>query len=119
MNPQGERRLAMAFGLLGALLLVLAGLLDLIRGVVLLALGSGFSALGTWGASVILIVVALLAGFFASIGRSRDRSLASGLVLVVIAIVGWLVLGLASGVLPLLGSLFILIAGVLFLVPER
>jgi hypothetical protein len=119
MNAQGERRLAMAFGLLGALLLVVAALLDLIRGFVLLATGSGSYAFGTWSASIILIVVALLAGFFASIGRSRDRSLASGVVLVVVAVAGWLLLGLASGVLPLLGSLFILIAGILFLVPER
>jgi len=37
----------------------------------------------------------------------------------VIALAGWLVLGLDSGVIALLGSIFVLIGGVVFLASSR
>lgn len=121
MSAEGNRRWGMAFGLLGALLLILAGLLDLASGVILAALGSGPGAFGAWSSSFILLIVGLLVGFFSLLGRSRvrDRSFSAGLVLVVLAILGWLVLGLTVGVVPLLGSVFVLVGGVLFLAAGR
>jgi len=106
------------FGVLGAILLIVAAAADFIGGFVLLAFGSGGHALGAWGRSVIDIVMALLVGLFSVFGRSgdRERTLAAGVVLVVLAFVGWFALGLAGEILALVGVLFALIAGILFLV---
>lgn len=116
-----ELRLAMVFGLLGALLLVLEGLIDLIAGAVLIALGHGLAGLGTWQHAVVVLVVGVIVGLFTAYGRAStgDRALAAGVILVVIALVGWLAFGLAGGILGILGSLFVLIAGILFLVGHR
>lgn len=118
MSSPSNRRLAMIFGLIGALFFVLEGLLGLVEGAVLLAFGHGYFALGVWGHAFVVIVVGIVVGFFSFFGRSRDRDrgVAAGVVLIVIVVLGWLVLGLAGGVLALLGALFVIIAGVLFLV---
>jgi len=106
------------FGVLSAILLIVAAAADFIGGFVLLAFGSGGHALGAWGRSVLDLVMALLVGLFSVFGRSgdRDRTLAAGVVLVVLAFVGWFALGLAGDILALVGVLFALIAGILFLV---
>ena len=116
-----ERRLALIFGLLGALLLIIEGLLDLLTGVVLLAFGHGLRALGAWDHALLLTIFGILVGFFAFFGRSRsgDRSLAAGVVLLVIALLGWLVFGLPTGLLGVLGSILVIISGLLFLVSRR
>lgn len=116
-----ERRLAMIFGFAGALLLVLEGLLELLTGVVLVAVGHGLRALASWEHAFVVILVGVIVGFFASYGRSRtgDRSVAAGVVLLVIALLGWLALGLTGGLLGLLGTLLVVISGVLFLTSRR
>ena len=116
-----ERRLALIFGLLGALLLVLEGVIGLVTGAVLLAFGHGFRALGAWDHALLLIVVGVIVGFFAVFGRSRsgDRSVAAGVILFAIALLGWLVLGLPTGLLGILGSILVIISGLLFLVSGR
>jgi hypothetical protein len=121
MSSAGDRQLAMVLGIVGALLIVLEGLVDLVRGVVFVAFGHGYLGVSFVGQSVLFIVVGLLIGFFALIGRTRggERSLAAGVILVVLAIVGWLALGFASGVLALLGSVFVLVSGILYLVEGR
>ncbi|HYB79781.1 MAG TPA: hypothetical protein VEG66_08515 [Thermoplasmata archaeon] len=118
MAGGGNRGIAFMFGVLGAILLIVAAAADFIGGFVLLAFGSGGHALGAWGRSVIDIVMALLVGLFSVFGRSgdRERTLAAGVVLVVLAFVGWFALGLAGEILALVGVLFALIAGILFLV---
>jgi chromate transport protein ChrA len=75
----------------------------------------------TWARSLVLVVVGIVIGMFAVIGRSRrnDRTMAAGVVLVVLAVVGWFGLGFAGGVLELLAALFALIAGVLYLLAAR
>jgi len=115
------RSIGSLFGLLGALLLVLAGVVDFVGGFVFLALGYGGHALGAWDRSVVYIVIGLLFGFFAVVGRSgpNDRRVGAGAVLVVLALVGWLVLGFGGELLALLGTLFALLAGVLYLVSGR
>jgi hypothetical protein len=116
MTAAENRRLAMVLGLVGALLLVLEGLVDLVSGVVFVALGHGFRAVGVVEQSFLFVVVGLLIGFFAFFGRSRgdDRSVVAGVVLIVLVVLGWLALGFTSGILALLGSVFVLVAGILF-----
>jgi len=115
------RKIAFLFGLVSAVLLIVAGTIDFIGGFIFLALGSGSHALRAWADWVLLVVVGVVIGLFAAIGRGpgNDRAMASGVVLIVVAIVGWLGLGLGNGVLALLGALFCLIAGILFLVSIR
>jgi hypothetical protein len=111
----------MIFGVIGAVLLVIAATLRFLAGAVLLATGRGFAALGSADEAVIFLVLGLVIGFFAILGRSRDadRSLAAGIVLIVLALVGWLALGFGSSVLAILAAIFTLIAGILFLVAGR
>jgi hypothetical protein len=117
----GDRAIGAAFGLVGALLLVLDGLIDLVRGVVYLATERGLRAFGPFDQALIFIVVGGVVAFFSVLGgfRRDDRGLVAGAVLVVVALAGWLVLGFGSGVLALLASIFILIAGVVLLVSSR
>lgn len=121
MSDGGDRKIAVVFGLLGAVLLVLEGLIDLVRGVVYLAIGRALQAFGPFDQAVILVVVGLVVGLFAALGgrRTEGQGLVSGVVLIVLAVVGWLGLGFGSGVLALLGTVFVLVSGVVFLVVGR
>jgi hypothetical protein len=121
MPAESDRRLGMILGLLGAALIVLDGVLRAIAGTIILVIGSQGHALGLWAQAILLLVVGFLMGFFALLGRSRgsDRSLTSGVVLVVLVIAGWLVLGLTNGILSLVGSLLVLVGGILFLFAGR
>ncbi len=111
----------MIFGLIAATLLILAALLRFLAGIVFAVSGRGFLALGSLDGAVILLVLGLLIGFFAILGRSReaDRSIAAGVLLVVLAVVGWLALGFGNSLLAILGAVFTLISGILFLVVGR
>lgn len=121
MSADSDRGLALIFGIIGALLIVVDGLLKVVGGAYYLALGRGPRALGVWESAVLFLVVGFLMGFFALVGRagSGDRAVTSGAVLVVLVVAGWLVLGLTSGVLALLGSLLVLVSGVLYLLAGR
>ena len=121
MTAEGDRRLGFVFGALGSVLIILAGLLRAIGGAFQLAFGYDLRALGTWGDAAVLIVVGLITGFFSLYGRSagKDQGLAAGVILIVIAVIGWFALGLGSGIIALLGSLLVLIGGILFLVGAR
>ena len=118
MTGGGNRGLAFMFGVLSALLLIVAAAVAFVGGFLFLAFGYGGHALGAWGRSIIDVVVALLVGLFSVFGRSgdRERTLAAGIVLVVLAFVAWFALGLVGDILALIGVLFALIAGILFLV---
>jgi hypothetical protein len=117
MNAPRDRRIASLFGFLGAALLIVEGLLDLLSGVVYFAVGHGGRAFGVFDQGLIFVVVGLIVGFFAAIGRREgdERSVVTGAVLLVVALVGWIALGFGSGVLALLGTVCLLIAGVVFL----
>lgn len=121
VGEPGDRRLGALFGLLGAALIALEGLFDLVRGVIYLAVGRGWHAFGSLDQAIILFVVALIVALFSILGglRGAGRSITSGAVLVVIAVVGWLALGFASGILALLGGILVLIGGVVLLVSGR
>ena len=119
MPSEGNRGLAFLFGVLSAIFFIIAAAVNFIGGFVfLIAFGSGGHALGAWGRSVIDVVVALMVGLFTVLGRSsdHDRTLAAGIILVVLAFIGWFALGLTGEILALVGVLFALIAGILYLV---
>jgi len=121
MGETGDRKLAALLGLLGAVLIALDGLLDLARGVFYLAVGRGGHAFVPFDQALIYFVVGLLVALFSVLGglRRDGRAVVAGAVLVVIAVVGWLALGLGAGVLAILGALLVLVAGVVFLVSGR
>jgi hypothetical protein len=121
LSAHGDRWLAVAFGLIGAVLLIVDAVIRFFVGIIFLAIGREFQGLGSVGASVIFLVVGLVIGFFAILGRARPggRSMAVGAVLVVLALVGFLFLGFSSGVLAILAGVFTLISGILFLVASR
>jgi hypothetical protein len=117
-----ERRLGYGFGLLGGGLILVGALLSFVVGTVDLVVRQPYGALGALSGAVILLVVGGLALFFAYLGHGawRDRPLASGILLVLLAGIGWLVLGLGANVVALVGALFVFLAGVLYLIePTR
>lgn len=121
MDGSNDRRIATLFGLLGAALILLEGFLDLVRGVVYLAVGRGGRAYLPFDQALIFLVVGLIVVLFSVLGglRGEGRSLVAGAVLVVVVVVGWLAFGLTSGLLAILGGLLVLVAGVVFLVSGR
>jgi hypothetical protein len=121
MASGGGRGLGFLFGVLGGVLIVVEGLIDLIRGAFFLAVGHPYLGLGALGASVLFVVLGLVFIMFAVLGSSRapDRALASGVVMVVVALLGLLLLGFANGIIGLLGTVFVLIGGLLYLVAGR
>ena len=122
MATEGNRRIGMLFGLISAVLLVLDGIVSIVRGFLFLALGYGFRLVSAeLGQSILFIVLGLVVGFLALYGRSRgeDHSVVSGVALLVLAVVGWLLLGLGAGLLGILAAVFALLGGIFFLVAER
>ncbi len=121
MTDQGSRGLGLLFGALGGALIVVEGWVDFVRGAYSAAIGHPYVALNAFGGFILLVVLGLVFIMFAVLGsaRTQDRALASGAVMVVVVLVGLLLLGFGSGVLGLLGSLFVLIGGLLFLVAGR
>ena len=118
MTELTEQRLGYGFGLLGGALIALAGLVSLIVGTADLILGRPNGAISAASSAVVLFVVVGLAIFFAWLARHdwSARPLASGVLLVVLAVVGWAIVGIDASLLALVGSLFAFLAGVLFLI---
>lgn len=118
MSELTEQRLGYGFSVLGDVLIALGGPVSLVVAAADLLLGRPFGTLGAVSAAVVLFVLGGLAIFFAWLGRQEwsSRPLASGVLLVVLAALGWIVVGVGSDFLSLIGSLFVFIVGVLFLV---
>jgi uncharacterized membrane protein HdeD (DUF308 family) len=113
-----ERTLGYGFALIGGVLIALAGLISLAAGGFQLAFGHATSALNAWSEGLVLLVVGGLAIFFAWLAHRQwsGRLLASGVLLVVLAGIGWAVLGLEGNVVAMIGAIFVFLAGVLYLV---
>lgn len=117
-----ERKLGYGFGLLGGALFLVGAVLSVAVGTIDLVFRHPFGALGAMSEAVVLAVVGGLALFFAYLGHKTwsDRPLVSGVLLALLAGVGWLALGLGANVIALVGALFVFLAGVLFLIePTR
>ena len=119
MPEARERRLGVVFGLLGAVFWIVEAILDLGRSVYAAALGHGLGpALGPLGEAVLLIVLGLVVVLFSAVGRARSdgRNFVAGAVLIVLAVVGWFGLGFGGSLFALLGTVFVLIAGIVFVI---
>ena len=121
MSEVEDRRIAALCGLLGAALIGLEGLLDLARTLLALAFDRGRSALLPFDQGVVLVVLSLVIAIFSVLGglRREGRPVAAGAVLLVLVVVGWLELGLGSGLFALLGAVLALVGGVVFLASGR
>ncbi|HTX63554.1 MAG TPA: hypothetical protein VMD28_07920 [Acidimicrobiales bacterium] len=118
MENTTERAIGHLFGLLGGLLILVGGVFAVAAGFVDLALGRVIGAAGALGGAVVLFVVGALVLFFAHMGENgwKDRPVTTGVLLVVLAAVGWAALGLGANLLALVGGIFALVAGVLYLI---
>ncbi|HTP55781.1 MAG TPA: hypothetical protein VML53_03825 [Thermoplasmata archaeon] len=118
METTTERTLGHLLGLIGGLLVLGGGLVAVAFGTADLVLGRMFGAAGALGEAVVLFVVGALVLLFAHLGEHgwRERPQSTGVLLVVLAVIGWAVLGLGGNVLALVGGIFALIAGVLYLI---
>ncbi|MGA8542139.1 MAG: hypothetical protein WB947_01135 [Thermoplasmata archaeon] len=118
MENTTERTIGHLFGLVGGLLILVGGLVALAFGVADLVVGHTLASAGALSEAIVLFVVGALVLLFAHMGEHawKDRAFASGVMLVILAVVGWAVLGLGSNVAALIGGIFALLAGVLYLV---
>lgn len=115
-NPT-ERNLAYGLGLIGGILVLAAALISAVVAAIDYAAGHPFPS-GPITAAVILFVLGGLVLFFAYLGQKawRDRPIATGVVLVVLAAVTWAVVGLGVHVIALVGAILVLVAGILYLI---
>ncbi|MGB6501585.1 MAG: hypothetical protein WBG19_09365 [Thermoplasmata archaeon] len=118
MENTTERAIGHLFGLIGGLLIALGGLVALAFGFADLVLGRLFSGAGALGEAVVLFVVGGLVLLFAHLGEHawKERPVATGVMLLVLAVIGWAVLGLGGNVVAIVGGIFALLAGVLYLI---
>jgi fermentation-respiration switch protein FrsA (DUF1100 family) len=118
METTTERAMGHLFGLVAGLLILVGGLVAVAFGFADLALGRTFGAAARLSGAVVLFVVGALVLLFAHLGEHgwKDRPVATGVLLVVLAALGWLALGLGTNVLALVGGIFALLAGVLYLI---
>jgi hypothetical protein len=118
MENTSERAIGHLLGLVGGLLIVIGGIVAAAFGFGDLVLGRAFGAAAALSEGIVLVVVGGLVLLFAHMGEHawRDRPFVSGVLLVVLALVGWAVLGLGVNLLALVGGIFALLAGVLYLV---
>lgn len=117
MSNLTERRLGYGFGLLGGGLILLGSFVSLLVGVADLALRHPYGAVTSVSLAAVLFVVGGLALFFTWLARHdwENRPMVGGIMMVVIAAVGWAFLGLGANVVSVVGALFVLLGGVLFL----
>ena len=117
MSDLTERKLGWGFGLLGGVLIVAAALARVLVGTLDLVTGQFAGALGAGGEAILLFAIGALALFFSYLAYRpwSDHPITAGVLLVVIAAIGWGVFGLGGSVIALLGALFVFLAGLLFL----
>jgi hypothetical protein len=118
MEINSERGVGHLLALVGGLLIVVGGLVALAFGLADVALGRIFAGAGAFSEAIVLFVVGGLVLLFAYLGEQawKGHPLTTGVLLVVLAFVGWVALGLGSSVLALVGGILTLIAGILYLI---
>jgi hypothetical protein len=112
-----EQRLGFGLGLLGGVLIGLGGIVSLLLGTADLILGHPIGALNAASEGVLLLVIGGLALLFSWLGHRSwsGHPITSGVMLILVAVIGWIVVGIGSSLLGLVGSLFVFLAGVLYL----
>jgi hypothetical protein len=118
MENVTERWMGHLFGLIGGALLLVGAVVATAFGVADMILGHAFGALGALGEATLLAVVGGLVLLFAYLGEHewKERPVASGVLLVLLALIGWAVAGAGVNVLALIGGIFALLAGALYLI---
>jgi hypothetical protein len=118
MENTSERAIGHLLGLVGGLLIIVGGIVAAAFGFGDLILGRALGGATALSEAIVLVVVGALVVLFAHMGEHawRDRPLASGIMLVVLALIGWGILGFGTNVLALVGGVFALLAGVLYLI---
>jgi len=118
MESLTERALGHLFGLIGGALIIVGGVVTASFGIADMILGRALSAAGALGEATVLAVVGVLVLLFAYLGEHewRDRPVASGVLLALLALIGWGALGLGGNALALVGGIFALLAGALYLI---
>jgi hypothetical protein len=118
MDNVTERSLGHLFGLIGGALVIVGGVVAATFGLADFLLGHVTGAMGALGEAIVLVIVGGLILLFAYLGEHewKERPVASGVLLVILALVGWAVLGLGVNVLALVGGIFALLAGALYLI---
>jgi hypothetical protein len=118
MESLTERALGHLFGLIGGALFIVGGVVAAAIAFADMILGHPFAAMGALGEAAVLAVVGALVLLFAYLGEHewKERPVASGVLLVLLALIGWAVLGLGVNVLALVGGIFALLAGALYLI---
>jgi hypothetical protein len=118
MENLTERTVGHLFGLIGGALIIVGAVIAAAFGVADLLLGHAFAAMGAWGEAVVLGVVGALVLLFAYLGEHdwTSKPVVSGVLLVLLALISWAVLGLGVNVLALVGGIFALLAGALYLI---
>jgi hypothetical protein len=118
MESNTERGIGHVFGMIGGLLVAVGALVAVVFGFADLAVSHWYAAAGALSSAVVLFVVGALVLLFNHMGEHgwKDRPLTTGVVLVVLALVDWASLGFGPNLLAVLGGIFVLLAGVLYLI---
>ncbi len=118
MENTKEREMGHLFGLMGGLFILSGGLFAIAFGVADLALGRIVAGASSLGAAIVLFMVGGLVVLFAHLAEHgwKDRGFTSGVMLVVLGLIGLAALGFGANVLALVGGIFALLAGVLYLI---
>jgi hypothetical protein len=113
MENLTERTLGHLFGLIGGALIIVGAVIA-----AALLLGHAFAAMGAVGEAVVLAVVGALVLLFAYLGEHEwgTKPVVSGVLLVLLALISWAVLGLGVNAIALVGGIFVLLAGALYLI---
>src|SRR5208282_2648751 len=119
MSDLTELRLGWGFSLLGGVLIMVGAVVSALVGTDDLAMGRFAGALGAGSEAILLFVVGALTLFVGYLAHRtwNDEPIVAGILLVVIAEIGWGVASLGSDFFGLLGALFVFLAGLLFLLP--
>jgi hypothetical protein len=118
MENLTERWLGHLFGLIGGALIIVGGVIAAAFGAADLILGHAFGAMGALGEAVVFWVVGALVLLFAYLGEHEwsAKPVVSGVLLVLLALISWAVMGLGANVPALVGGIFALVAGALYLI---
>lgn len=118
MENISERTMGHLFGLIGGALIIVGAAIAAAFGVADLLLGHAFAAMGAGGEAIVLGVVGALVLLFAYLGEHgwAEKPVVSGVLLVLLAIISWAVLGLGVNALAIIGGIFTLLAGALYLI---
>lgn len=118
MAELSERTIAHGFGLVGGVLIVIAGIVSLVFGAVDLFVGHAYAAVNAGAEAILLLFMGALALFFAVLanGSWSARPFAGGVLLITVALISAVVLALGGNVIALVGAILVFLGGVLYLI---